>query len=327
VISDLLARAYPFKVELKTQFRSVSNRVGFIFTGEHGIGEWAPFADYEPKAAAKWLAAALEAADSPRKPLHRTQIPVNGIVPALAPQAASDWAAKLIENYQIDTLKIKVGDLQQLDRVKAIADRLPGITLRVDANGSYSEAEAIDLITEYEKLGVAVIEQPCQTLKECQAVKGKGVLVAVDESIRLADLVDDKLISDIRKAADIAVLKPIPLGGSKPTIELAEKLDLPVIISGSLDTSIGLSFVTYVAGLLPTPPLASGLGTSVLLNQDLVVESLLPKAGNMEIKPPVLDEQLLLKASKHIDSVELAELTERLIKAVDALTEMVEVSK
>jgi o-succinylbenzoate synthase len=327
VITDLLARAHPFSVELKTQFRSVTKRVGFIIIGEHGVGEWAPFDDYKPEAAAKWLAAALEAADSPRKPLHHSQIPVNGIVPALSPRAASDWAASLVENFQVNTLKIKVGDAEQLDRVKAIADRLPGITLRVDANGSYGEAEAIALIDEYKKLGVAVIEQPCQTLQQCQAVRGRGVLVAVDESIRLANKVDDKLISDIKAAADIAVLKPIPLGGSVPTLELAQKLDLPVIISGSLDTSIGLSFVTYVAGLMPNLPLASGLGTSVLLNQDLVAESLLPKAGSMQVVPPVLSEQLLQAAKERVSSVELENLTQRLTAAAEALTETIEVNK
>jgi o-succinylbenzoate synthase len=327
VINDLLARAKPFSVELNTQFRSVTKRVGFIITGEHGFGEWAPFVDYEPKAAAKWLAAALEAADTPRQPLHQTQIPVNGIVPALAPHAASDWAAELVEIYQVNTLKIKVGDAQQLNRVKAIAERLPGITLRVDANGSYSEAEAVELIAEYEKLGVVVIEQPCQTLQQCQAVRGRGLLVAVDESIRLASTVDAKLISEIRAAADIAVLKPIPLGGSKPTLELAKKLDLPVIISGSLDTSIGLSFVTYVAGLMPTMPLPSGLGTSVLLKQDLVTQSLLPTAGSLEVKPPVLSEQLLQAAKERVSSVELENLTQRLIAAAAALSETIEVDK
>lgn len=322
MIEDLLARVQPFQIGLTTQFRSVNHRIGFVIRGNHGIGEWAPFADYGPAAAAKWLAAALEAADQPRQQIFRNEIVANGIVPALDPVAAVSWAADLISEYQVNTLKIKVGDRDQLNRVRAIRDEFPEVTLRVDANGSYRATEATELIREFAALDVAVIEQPCATLAECKAVKGNGVLIAVDESIRLATEITDELLTEIIDAADIAVLKPIPLGGSKPTLNLAAKLDLPVIISGSLDTSIGLSFVAYVAALLPTEPLPSGLGTSVLLEQDLVQTSLLPRQGVIKVSEPVLDEQLLAEATARISSVELAELTQRLIAAAEYLEEV-----
>lgn len=316
--SDLLARVQPFKVGLTTKFRSVNHRVGFIITGKHGYGEWAPFSDYQPTAAAKWLAAALEAADQPRKQLIRTEIPVNGIVPALEPVAAANWAKNLIDKFQVSTLKIKVGDSEQLNRIAAIAAELPGITLRVDANGGFTRSEALELIPKFEKLGVSVIEQPCATLSECQAVKGNGVLVALDESIRLAKKLNQELIDQVRAAADIAVLKPIPLGGSEPTLKLARELELPIIISGSLDTSIGLSYVAYVAALLPQTPLASGLGTSVLLAQDLVPDSLLPSKGVIKVDPIAPDADLIKAATARLDAVELKELTDRFIETVNA---------
>lgn len=319
MISDLLARVQPFKVGLTTQFRSVNHRVGFIVTGKYGFGEWAPFSDYQPKAAAKWLAAALEAADQPRKQLNRTEIPVNGIVPALEPVAAANWAKDLVDKYQVSTLKIKVGDAKQLNRVAAINAELPGITLRVDANGGFTQTEALELMPQFEKLGVSVIEQPCATLVECQAVKGNGILVAVDESIRLATDLNQELIDRVRNAADIAVLKPIPLGGSEPTLKLADELELPIIISGSLDTSIGLSFVAYVAALLPQAPLASGLGTSVLLAQDLVPNSLLPSNGMIQVKPVSPDTELMRAATERFSEVELQELTNRLVAANSSL--------
>ncbi len=322
MIEDLLARVQPFKVGLTTQFRSVNHRIGFVIRGKHGIGEWAPFADYAQAAAAKWLAAALEAADQPRQQLNRNEIAANGIVPALDPAAAVSWAADLLDKYQVNTLKIKVGDSDQLNRVRAIRSEFSNVTLRVDANGSYSETEAAELIREFAALEVAVIEQPCATLAQCKAVKGKGVLIAVDESIRLAANITEELLTEIRGAADIAVLKPIPLGGSEPTLNLAARLDLPVIVSGSLDTSIGLSYVAYVAALLPTEPLPSGLGTSVLLEQDLVMPSLLPMQGVIKVSEPILDEQLLSEATARVGSVELAELTQRLTAAANYLEEV-----
>lgn len=318
MISELLDRIHPFKVELKTTFRSVNHRIGYLIEGEYGFGEWAPFADYAPTAAAKWLRAALEAADMPRQKLLRDSIPVNGIVPALTPNDAVNWSAELISKYQVKTLKVKVGDSDQLARVAAIRSEFAEIEIRVDANGAYTNVEAAELISEYAKLNVAVIEQPCASLSENQNLKNHGVLIALDETIRLSNEITDELISQVREVADIAVLKPIPLGGSKPTLELAERLDLPVIVSGSLDTSIGLSYVAYVAALLPTAPLPSGLGTSVLLAEDLVKTSLLPVAGLLPVAPMQPDLQLLQESANRLSSVELAELKERFIAAIKA---------
>lgn len=318
MISELLDRIHPFKVELKTTFRSVNHRIGYLIEGEYGFGEWAPFPDYAPTAAAKWMRAALEAADMPRQELLRDSIPVNGIVPALKPNDAVNWSAELISKYQVKALKVKVGDSDQLARVAAIRSEFAEIEIRVDANGAYTNLEAAELISEYAKLNVAVIEQPCASLAENQNLKNYGVLIALDETIRLSNEITDELISQVREVADIAVLKPIPLGGSKPTLELAERLDLPVIVSGSLDTSIGLSYVAYVAALLPTAPLPSGLGTSVLLAEDLVKASLLPVAGLLPVAPIQPDPQLLQESANRLSSVELAELKERFIAAIKA---------
>ncbi|MFM1906150.1 MAG: hypothetical protein RIT32_946 [Actinomycetota bacterium] len=318
MISELLDRIYPFKVELKTTFRSVNHRIGYLIEGEYGFGEWAPFADYAPTPAAKWLRAALEAADMPRQEVLRDSIPVNGIVPALPPNDAVHWSAELISKYQVKALKVKVGDSDQLARVAAIRSEFAEIEIRVDANGAYTNLEAAELISEYAKLNVAVIEQPCASLAENQNLKNHGVLIALDETIRLSNEITDELISQVREIADIAVLKPIPLGGSKPTLELAERLGLPVIVSGSLDTSIGLSYVAYVAALLPTAPLPSGLGTSVLLAEDLVKTSLLPDAGLLSVAPIQPDPQLLQESTNRLSSVELAELKERFIAAIKA---------
>ena len=321
MINELLARATPFKVELATQFRSVNHRIGFIIEGEHGFGEWAPFSDYKPNAAAKWLAAALEAADQPKLPVKRTAVPVNGIVPALKSDLAADWAEKLVRESEVSTLKIKVGDIDEFARVKSISDRLPGVELRVDANGKYSPAQAKELIPRFADLGVSVIEQPCAELKDFHGLKGRGLLIAVDESIRLSEAITSELIDELNNLADIAVLKPIPLGGSSPTLNLADKLNMPIIVSGSLDTSIGLSFVNYVAALLPQEPLPSGLGTSVLFAEDLTNESLTPRNGVLRVGAIEPDATKLEIARSKVNAAELSELTDRFIAAATALQE------
>jgi O-succinylbenzoate synthase len=53
-------------------------------------------------------------------------------------------------------------------------------------------------------------------------------------------------------------------------LALAEACALPVVVSGSLDTSIGLASGLWLAGSLPGLPFACGLGTGVLFSHDVV---------------------------------------------------------
>ncbi|MFX8000648.1 O-succinylbenzoate synthase, partial [Acinetobacter baumannii] len=96
-----------------------------------------------------------------------------------------------------------------------------------------------------------------------------GVPLAVDEGVRLADVVDDATIDAIRAAADVVVLKAIPLGGVRRALDLASRIGLPVTVSGSLDSSIGLAAGLALAAALPDAPYACGFGTGRLLAADL----------------------------------------------------------
>lgn len=319
MISELLDRATPFSVSLNTPFRGVVKRIGFAFEGQYGFGEWAPFSDYAPNLSAKWLAAALLAADEPRNQNLRKQVACNGIVPALDPKAAVDWALKLYQDLGVKTLKVKVGDPLDVERVKAIQEALPDLNLRVDANGAWSLDQARVKIRELVDFNVSVIEQPCTTLSDCAQVRGLGADIAIDEGIRLSHQLDDTFIAQIRDAADLVVLKPIPLGGLQQTKVIAKRINLPVIISGSLDTSIGLSYVAYVAACMPTEPLASGLGTGILLANDLTNQTLLPRNGFIEISNTQVSQSLLENARSRVSKSEQADLIERLTQTVAEL--------
>ena len=83
------------------------------------------------------------------------------------------------------------------------------------------------------------IEQPCETVPELAELRRRvDVPIAADESIRKAD---DPLHVVRADAADIAVLKVAPLGGVRKLLEIAEQIDIPIVVSSALDSAVGIA--------------------------------------------------------------------------------------
>ena len=84
------------------------------------------------------------------------------------------------------------------------------------------------------------------------------------------------------QAADVIVLKPMFLGGWRPTrqsAELALSQGLEVVISTAIDGSIGRAHATHMAAALGLGRRAQGLATGQLLAGDLTEAPLQPIAG------------------------------------------------
>jgi len=283
----------PFRVELTTRFRGVTERSGVLLhtTGPDGVdhwGEYSPFADYTPRRASRWWAAAMEAARGQWPDPVRDDVPVNAIIPEVpAAQAAEMTAASGCR-----TAKVKVGGhgstLQDAARVEAVASALgPGGKVRVDANGAWDVDDAVRALTELELAvrrggveGLEYAEQPCATVHDLVALRHRvDTPIAADESVRLPG--DATAVIDAG-AADIIVLKVAPLGGVRACLAIAEKAaqaGLSVVVSSALESSVGLSAGIALARALPELPYACGLGTGLLLATDTVTETLVPVDG------------------------------------------------
>src|SRR5699024_7874906 len=78
-----------------------------------------------------------------------------------------------------------------------------------------------------EMMPLDYMEQPCRTTEELAQVRqqlmrnGLFVRVAADESIRKAS--DPYRVAELQ-AADVAIVKPAPLGGVRTTLEIAQNL-------------------------------------------------------------------------------------------------------
>ena len=300
-LDELLASAIPFALPLRVPFRGLRIREGMIIKGPSGWGEFAPFDDYSDVRAARWLEAALEAAWGTWPTPIRESISVNAIVPAVDSTRAAVLAREAISDLGCTTIKVKVGSTLADDeaRVVAIRDALDtagvGGRIRLDANAAWSLEQAITSMRRLSHYGIEYVEQPCADLDDVVRLREvTDVPVAVDEVVRLATNPEELALSG---RVDYAILKPMTLGGAHATVRVANTIGVPVVVSGSLDTAVGLNTCLAAAAALPDLPLASGLGTGALFERDLTDPALVPRGGNIPVRRYAPDLDALLAAT------------------------------
>ena len=278
-------RIAPFQVPLTTRFRGVTERHGLLLHGPYGWGEWSPFDEYGDAIARVWLDAALDAALTPPPAVRRERIPVNVTVPAVG----ADEARAIVAISGCTTAKVKVAEPGQtladdVARVAAVREALgPEGRIRVDANAAWTVDQAVEALGRLEEAagGLEYAEQPCTTLDALAEVRSRtGVRIAADEAIR-RDHADPALVRD---AVDVAVIKVQPSGGVTAALALAQALGLPAVVSSALDTSVGLAAGVRLAAALPDLPFACGLGTGLLLADDVVERPLAPEGGLLDVQ-------------------------------------------
>ena len=290
--------SFVFSIPLRTRFRGIHVREGMLLRGPAGWGEFSPFLEYPPYVAARWLAAAREAADVGWPAPVRDQVPVNVTVPAVGPEHAARIVA---HSGGCRTAKVKVAEVGQnlgedLARVEAVREAVGRDgRVRVDANGRWSVDQAAGAIKALDRFDLEYVEQPCATLEEMAELRRRvDVPLAADESVRTAE--DPLRIAGLA-AADIVVLKAQPLGGVRRALRVAEACGLPVVVSSALETSIGIAAGLALAAALPELPYACGLATVALLRADVVTEPLLAVGGALPVRRPEVDPATLAQVA------------------------------
>ncbi|MEX0658014.1 MAG: o-succinylbenzoate synthase [Egibacteraceae bacterium] len=307
----------PFAITLRTRFRGVDARAGVLVQGPVGWGEFSPFPDYGPEVAARWLAAAREAAFGSWPVALREEIPVNTTVPAVDPETAH----AMVTASGCATAKVKVAERGEgpqsglaadLARVEAVRDALGTAgRIRVDANGAWDVNGAVRAIAALDRFDLEYVEQPVATLEEMARVRRRvDVPLAADESVRTA--ADPLRVAGL-EAADIVVLKVQPLGGVWAALEVADAAGLPAVVSSAVETSIGLAAGLALAAALPELPYACGLGTATLLAADVAADPLVPRGGSIAVRRPVPDADALAACAP--DEAQARALLARLAEA------------
>ena len=319
-LDEVLADAVPFSVDLSLAFRGVLRRTGLLLRGPAGWGEFAPFDDYGPDLAARWLAAGLEAAYVGWPEPVRDTVPVNAILAAVDPgDLAADVERAAARG--MTTFKVKVSgaadDEGRLRAVRAAAGQAAAV--RLDVNAQLDLAGALQVLPRLVEAagGVEYVEQPLAELSDLAVLAERtGIPLAVDETLRLApDPFDPGLLEVVRAVAAVAVLKVPPLGGVRAVLRLAAALDMPVVVSGAADTSVGLAAGIAAAAALPSPPRACGLGTGLLLRTDVVAEPIVPRDGRLGVVSVHPDPAALARASSGLPAEQVRQWRSRLSEA------------
>ena len=288
---------FPFELKVvsipvKNNFRSVKYREIALFQGPEGWSEFSPFLEYSANESAIWLKAAIEAATKPAPKPIREVIEVN----ATLPNVKAEEVSSILKGFQgCTTVKIKVNDflndhliLQEVLRV------IPKVKFRLDVNGGWQLDEAVVNLANYENEfpgQIDYVEQPCIDLADIKSLRGKIKLkIAVDESIRKF-LGSD--LTKIKEVADIAIIKWAPSGGISASLEIIEKIKLPVVISSALESSVGISHGVALASVVPNLYGACGLGTVSLLEGDVTSKPLIAEDGfikHRKINPDLIEQ-------------------------------------
>jgi O-succinylbenzoate synthase len=267
-LPELLDRLHVVALPMRVRFRGIITRELALIEGPAGWGEFGAFVEYGPREAAHWLASGIEGAYREPPPTLRDRVPINATVPAVPAARVSEVLARFPG---ARTAKVKVAEPGQtladdVDRVNATRELVP--TVRVDANGGWSVEEAARAAEALTADGpLEYLEQPCATVDELAALRRRlDVPIAADESIRKAD---DPLAVVRAQAADIAVLKVAPLGGVSALLDIAARIDIPVVVSSALDSAVGIAAGLTAAAALPRLRHACGLGTGGLFLEDV----------------------------------------------------------
>jgi O-succinylbenzoate synthase len=248
-----------------TNFRGVTVREVALIQGEYGWGEFSPFLEYDDAESAPWLACAIEAATTPKPKLYRTEVAVNGTIPALNDEVELE---KIVNSYPgATTFKVKVGSNAHEDiaRINTIRSIRPGAKIRIDANGLLSVDQAVSLLQLVGE--IEYIEQPCATLEELRELKKRiDVKIVGDEVLRKAK---DPFAVDLAGAIDYLMLKVQPLGGITRAHRLAEHHKLPVVVSSALESAVGINYGLILAASFEDMTFDCGLGTGSLLAKNV----------------------------------------------------------
>lgn len=217
-------------------------------------------------------------------------VPVNATI-GLAGQKEAVQAAKRAVEVGFDCIKLKVGMAatvsQEIERVAAVRAAIGGsVKLRLDANGAWTAARAIEILKALTEYDIELVEQPTAAfdLQRLASVREAVTIpIAADEPMTSVNAARQIIQTG---AADILVIKPMVVGGlraGRQIIELAEAAGLRAFVTTTLDSGVGIAGALHLAATLPEPRLHCGLATATLLTNTLVTNLPEVKAGKMKL--------------------------------------------
>jgi o-succinylbenzoate synthase len=202
----------------------------------------------------------------------RDRVPVNATVGDAGVKetvAAAETAVE--EGFRALKVKVAAGDLDRdVERLRAVREAVGGdVALRADANGAWDRTTAARAVDAFSAVDLEYLEQPLPAgdLAGHAALRGRGVQIALDESLREATLTE--VLS--AGAAGVIVLKPMILGGPDRAMDAAARASeagVDVTVTTTVDAAVARTGAVHVAAAVDDVR-PCGLATGSLLADDL----------------------------------------------------------
>lgn len=190
---------------------------------------------------------------------------IAGLVSSLEPAAAVAEARAALGR-GVETLKVKVGRPGAFGQELALLERLraefgPAIALRLDANGQLPITGLDQRLAELARFAPAWIEEPVSGF-ELAAIAHSPIPLAADETLQQPGAW--RLLEPLRQRQLLAVvvLKPMTLGGSLRSLDLARRAaaeGIGAVVSHLFDGPVAFAASRALALALPAPRLDAGL--------------------------------------------------------------------
>ncbi|KQN46978.1 o-succinylbenzoate synthase [Serratia sp. Leaf50] len=170
--------------------------------------------------------------------------------------------------------KVKVGLYEAVGdglNVSSMLEAIPDLKLRLDANRSWSPDRAAAFaryLCAEQRRRICFIEEPCHTPQQSlEFADATGIAIAWDESLREAGFM-------LQRQSGVAaiIVKPTLTGSidvCRRQIAEAQSLGIQVVISSSLESSLGLSQLARLSRWL-LPDSTPGLDTLHLMQAQLM---------------------------------------------------------
>tara|TARA_B100000929_G_scaffold67415_1_gene51464 strand:+ start:923 stop:1957 length:1035 start_codon:yes stop_codon:yes gene_type:complete len=205
-------------------------------------------------------------------------IVINGLIWMGSPEYMQEQITeKLAAGF--DCIKMKIGAIDfdaEIELLQRIRDRFPKekITLRVDANGAFAPAEALQKLKRLAALDLHSIEQPIKQQQEdamAQLCATTPLPIALDEELIgvFGYAKQKELLQKIKP--QYIILKPSLVGGFRGCdtwIQLAEELGIGWWITSALESNIGLNAIAQYTYTKSTS-IPQGLGTGALYTNNV----------------------------------------------------------
>lgn len=213
-------------------------------------------------------------------------IPINGLVwMGTFEEMSARIDEKLAQGFHC--VKLKIGAID-FAREIALIEKIRGryskeqIELRVDANGGFTPADALDKLRILAQYGIHSIEQPIkqrQWKEMARLCRESPLPIALDEELIGVNIPEMKadLLDTIRPA--YIILKPSLHGGMhgcEEWIRMAKERGIGSWITSALESNVGLNAIAHFAAKEygPNITMPQGLGTGLLFtdNIDMPIE-------------------------------------------------------